>query len=86
MYVTLVPCHHHGKTPPCTQAIIKSGIQKVVLVMKTPIRWLTLSNQLRNLNMWASFVNICLTTILRPFMSLTAIGAQQSLSDREIGA
>ncbi len=29
MYVTLEPCCHFGKTPPCTQAIINSGIRKV---------------------------------------------------------
>ena len=27
LYVTLEPCCHHGKTPPCTDAIIKSGIR-----------------------------------------------------------
>ena len=31
MYVTLEPCCHHGKTPPCTDIIIKSGIKKVVI-------------------------------------------------------
>lgn len=31
LYVTLEPCHHYGKTPPCTEAIIKAGIQKVVV-------------------------------------------------------
>lgn len=30
LYVNLEPCSHFGKTPPCTQAIIKSGIKKVV--------------------------------------------------------
>lgn len=31
MYVTLEPCCHHGLTPPCTDAIIQSGIRKVVV-------------------------------------------------------
>ncbi|MFH1790760.1 MAG: bifunctional diaminohydroxyphosphoribosylaminopyrimidine deaminase/5-amino-6-(5-phosphoribosylamino)uracil reductase RibD [Candidatus Omnitrophota bacterium] len=36
LYVTLEPCDHFGKTPPCTDAIIKSGIRKVVIGMKDP--------------------------------------------------
>jgi diaminohydroxyphosphoribosylaminopyrimidine deaminase/5-amino-6-(5-phosphoribosylamino)uracil reductase len=31
LYVTLEPCSHHGKTPPCTGMIINSGIRKVVI-------------------------------------------------------
>ncbi len=31
LYVTLEPCGHQGRTPPCTQAIIKAGIKKVVV-------------------------------------------------------
>ncbi len=30
IYVTLEPCNHYGKTPPCTKSIIKSGIKEVV--------------------------------------------------------
>lgn len=30
LYVTLEPCSHHGKTPPCTEAIIRSGVGRVV--------------------------------------------------------
>ncbi len=33
LYVTMEPCCHHGKTPPCTDAIIKSGIKRVVSAM-----------------------------------------------------
>ena len=31
LWVTLEPCNHHGKTPPCTHAILKNGITRVVV-------------------------------------------------------
>jgi diaminohydroxyphosphoribosylaminopyrimidine deaminase/5-amino-6-(5-phosphoribosylamino)uracil reductase len=36
LYVTLEPCNHHGKTPPCTEAILKRGIRNVVAGMRDP--------------------------------------------------
>lgn len=36
LYVTLEPCCHYGKTPPCTELIIKSGIKKVVVSTLDP--------------------------------------------------
>ena len=36
LYVTLEPCSHHGKTPPCINAIIKAGIKKVYVATLDP--------------------------------------------------
>ncbi|MEO8194558.1 MAG: bifunctional diaminohydroxyphosphoribosylaminopyrimidine deaminase/5-amino-6-(5-phosphoribosylamino)uracil reductase RibD [Gemmatimonadales bacterium] len=36
LYVTLEPCAHHGKTPPCTDAIVAAGITRVVAAVRDP--------------------------------------------------
>src|SRR4051812_10031495 len=36
LFVTLEPCRHHGKTPPCTDAILASGIARVVAATAEP--------------------------------------------------
>ncbi|HIP52438.1 MAG TPA: bifunctional diaminohydroxyphosphoribosylaminopyrimidine deaminase/5-amino-6-(5-phosphoribosylamino)uracil reductase RibD [Chromatiales bacterium] len=35
-YVTLEPCCHHGRTPPCTDALIESGVTRLVAAMEDP--------------------------------------------------
>ncbi|HET9013795.1 MAG TPA: bifunctional diaminohydroxyphosphoribosylaminopyrimidine deaminase/5-amino-6-(5-phosphoribosylamino)uracil reductase RibD [Gemmatimonadaceae bacterium] len=36
LYVTLEPCNHHGKTPPCTEAILGAGVRRVVAATADP--------------------------------------------------
>ena len=36
LFVSLEPCSHHGKTPPCANAILNSGISKVFVAMRDP--------------------------------------------------
>ncbi|MDI3317556.1 MAG: bifunctional diaminohydroxyphosphoribosylaminopyrimidine deaminase/5-amino-6-(5-phosphoribosylamino)uracil reductase RibD [Bacillota bacterium] len=36
LYVTLEPCRHWGRTPPCTRALIRAGVRRVVAAMEDP--------------------------------------------------
>ncbi|MBX3097036.1 MAG: bifunctional diaminohydroxyphosphoribosylaminopyrimidine deaminase/5-amino-6-(5-phosphoribosylamino)uracil reductase RibD [Fimbriimonadaceae bacterium] len=35
-YVTLEPCHHHGRTPPCSHALVDAGVTRVVFAVSDP--------------------------------------------------
>lgn len=36
VYLTLEPCSHHGRTPPCADALIKAGVKRVIAAMQDP--------------------------------------------------
>ena len=36
LYVTLEPCAHHGKTPPCCEAVLEAGVQRVIYAASDP--------------------------------------------------
>ena len=36
LFVTLEPCDHHGKTPPCTEALIAAGVGRVICAVREP--------------------------------------------------
>ena len=40
-YVTLAPCSHVGKTPPCCDALVKAGCARVVIGMSDPAPWVS---------------------------------------------
>ena len=35
-YITLEPCSHHGRTPPCTEALLSAGVSRIVVASADP--------------------------------------------------
>lgn len=50
IYITLEPCSHSGKTPPCTEAIIKQKFKKVIFAMRDPNPKVTENDSIKQLN------------------------------------
>jgi diaminohydroxyphosphoribosylaminopyrimidine deaminase/5-amino-6-(5-phosphoribosylamino)uracil reductase len=78
LYVTLEPCCHFGKTPPCTDAIIRAGIRRVVASMKDP-NPLVAGNGFRRLRAAGIAVEVGLmkdeaARVLAPFITYQSLG------------
>jgi diaminohydroxyphosphoribosylaminopyrimidine deaminase/5-amino-6-(5-phosphoribosylamino)uracil reductase len=78
LYVTLEPCCHHGKTPPCTDAILRAGIARVVVGQVDPFpavagRGLEL---LRQAGVWVDVGVLAeaAAALVAPFRMLVALG------------
>ncbi|MFH1093568.1 MAG: bifunctional diaminohydroxyphosphoribosylaminopyrimidine deaminase/5-amino-6-(5-phosphoribosylamino)uracil reductase RibD [Candidatus Omnitrophota bacterium] len=58
LYVNLEPCAHFGRTPPCTDQIIKTGIKRVVIGMKDP-NPITCGRGIKKLRKAGVLVDVC---------------------------
>lgn len=74
LYVTLEPCCHHGKTPPCTAAILNAGIVRVIAAVEDPFPLVAGGGAriLRNagLNVEVGFCQAKATRLNAPYLKL----------------
>jgi diaminohydroxyphosphoribosylaminopyrimidine deaminase/5-amino-6-(5-phosphoribosylamino)uracil reductase len=78
LYVTLEPCCHHGKTPPCTDALIRAGIASVKAALQDPFPQVAGQGaaQLRNAGIPIAF-GLCEAEARRqnaPYLTLLTLG------------
>lgn len=78
LYVTLEPCCHHGKTPPCTAALIKAGITRVIVGCEDPNPQVAGQGiaMLRNAGMTVELSehNVAARRLIAPFTKLVTTG------------
>ena len=101
MYVTLEPCSHHGKTPPCSDAVVNAGLARVVVALTDPDPRVSGRglNQLRSAGIsvtrsvradearWLTRGHIVRVTERRPFVQLKmALGADGKVPRGREGA
>jgi diaminohydroxyphosphoribosylaminopyrimidine deaminase/5-amino-6-(5-phosphoribosylamino)uracil reductase len=94
LYVTLEPCAHHGKTPPCADAIVEAGLRRVVVGVEDPdartrgqgIARLRAAGLVVDIGVsadearWATLGHILRVTAQRPFVQLKmALGRDGSV-------
>jgi len=78
LYVTLEPCCHHGKTPPCTEAILRAGIRRVVAAVVDPFPQVAGEGlrqlQAAGLEVAAGVLEAEARDLLAPYWKLTTLG------------
>ena len=78
LYVTLEPCNHHGRTPPCTDRIIAAGISRVVIGQPDPNPRVAGKGAKRlqeaGISVNTGVVEDKCIELLNPFLSLTTTG------------